>query len=82
MRFTLVTLMFLMSSVSHGESHNFNGEIKEASISEKMLRKRLLRILQGTEVAIASNDSTAQLQAQSPCQALENEFEVRLVKAH
>ncbi|MDG0818130.1 hypothetical protein [Bdellovibrio svalbardensis] len=69
MRFTIITLMLLISSISHGESHNFNGEIKEASISEKMLRKRLLRILQGTEVAIASNDSTEQLQAQSPSQA-------------
>lgn len=69
MRFTLLTLMFLMSSVSHGESHNFKGEKKEVSISERMLRKRLLRILQGSEVAIVSNDSTVQLQTQNPSQA-------------
>lgn len=77
MRFLIISLILMSASLSQAEVQGFNGMIQEASISEKLLRKRLLRILNSSEVAIASNDKAQeQLQKESPSQ----DFEVRLVR--
>lgn len=77
MRFLIVMTILLAASFSKADVEGFNGMIQEATLSEKILRKRLLRILNSSEVAVAANDQTQeQLQKQSPSQ----DFEVRLVQ--
>lgn len=65
MRFTIMVMMLLNGSVSLGKTHDFNKEIKEASLSQRILHRKLLRILQGSSVAIAANDLTSDLELQS-----------------
>lgn len=78
MRFLVVMTILLWAAFSKAEVQNFNGMIQEASSSEKILRKRLLRILNSQQVAVAANEQTPeQLQTESPSQ----DFEVRLVQA-
>jgi hypothetical protein len=57
MRYTAIALMILMGSVAQAEVHDFNNAITEASVSEKRLHRRLMRILQGDEVSIAEKDA-------------------------
>lgn len=61
MRFLMVTMMFVASSIAGAQVKNFNGLIKEASVSERILRMKLLRSLQNTETAIASVEKREQL---------------------
>ncbi|WP_374027936.1 hypothetical protein ACES2J_03010 [Bdellovibrio bacteriovorus] len=79
MRFLIISLILMSASLSQAEVQGFNEMIKEASISEKILRKRLLRILNSSEVAIAANDKAQEQLQNSPSR--EN-FEVRLVRVN
>lgn len=47
MRFIIVTMLISLSSFSQAAT--------EASVSERILRRKLLNVLQGTHVAIAQN---------------------------
>jgi len=78
MRQLTITVFILMSSVSHAKVQNFNDAINEASVSQKILHRRLLRILQGTEESIADNDSATESPQQM--QAAANDVKIRLVK--
>lgn len=72
----ILGLGILISGVSaYAEVQNFNEMIKEASISEKILRRRLLQSLQETKVAIAAVDSN---ERELSYDKLEPKFEVTL----
>lgn len=65
MRHLIMTLIVLISSPSFavekaGKAPDLSQAIKEASLSQKLLHRRLLRILQGTEYAIAKAEAPAQ----------------------
>ena len=75
MRFLIIMAIMVTGSISGAAVKNFNGLIQEASVSEKLLRKKLLRALQNTEIAIASSDERERLQQAYPS----SDFQVRLV---
>ncbi|MNJ92632.1 hypothetical protein D3C87_103060 [compost metagenome] len=75
MRFLIIAAIMVSGSISGAAVKNFNGLIQEASVSEKLLRKKLLRALQNTEIAIASSDERERLQQAYPS----SDFQVRLV---
>jgi len=56
MRLFTMTMILLMSSLSQAETLDFNEAIKEATVSQNLLHRRLLRILQRTEVSIADKN--------------------------
>lgn len=74
--FIVMAAILVAGSSSFAAVKNFNGMIKEASVSEKILRRRLLQSLQNTEIAIAANNNQGVHKVHSPSQ----DFEVRLVK--
>lgn len=77
MHFLIIAAVLLTTSFSQAAVEGFNGMIQEASVSEKILRRKLLKILQNTEVSIAANENLEKLQNKYPSQ----DFEVKLVKA-
>ena len=77
MHFLIITAVLLTTSFSQAAVEGFNGMIQEASVSEKILRRKLLKILQNTEVSIAASNKNEQLQNKYPSP----DFEVKLVKA-
>jgi len=78
MRYLAITTIVLMSSISQAEVQDFNAQIRQASISQRLLHRKLLRILQGLEVSIADDETAAQqIEDQSPSP----EFKIRLVKS-
>lgn len=78
MRFLIVLISFT-SSISMAAVSDFNGLVKEASVQEKRLHKKLLQSIQGTQVSVAYNDRIEQIQAKDALQ--ENSISVRLVQA-
>ena len=78
MRNITIAILLTISSVSQAEVQNFNDEIRQASITQRMLHRKLLRILQGLEVAIAEDD-TAEQQVEK--QIPSPDFQIRLVKS-
>ena len=72
----IMAAILVAGSSSFAAVKDFNKMIKEASVSEKILRRRLLQSLQKTEIAIAANNNQGVKQGNSPSQ----DFEVRLVK--
>lgn len=78
MRFLIVTMILMTGMITKAAVPNLGQEIKEASVSEKLLRKKLLRILQNSEVSIAANEKQELGEKSVPSQ----DFEVKLVRAH
>lgn len=76
MRFLIVTLMMVSASMAQAKVEGFNEMIQEASVSEKILRKKLLKILNSSQMAIATHEPAETELQKSPSQ----DFEVRLVK--
>ena len=74
--FIIMAAILVAGSSSFAAVKNFNEITKEASVSEKILRRRLLQSLQKKEIAIAANNNQGVHKANSPSQ----DFEVRLVK--
>lgn len=78
MRFLIMTVILMTGMISQAAVPDLGKEIAEASVSEKILRKRLLRILQNSEVSIAANEKQELNERNVPSQ----DFEVKLVKTH
>lgn len=79
MRFLILTLIALSSSISMATGHDFNGMITEVSQQESRLHKKLLRSLQNTQTAVAYNDRWEQIKGADSIQDVS--FSVRLVRA-
>lgn len=77
MRFLIIMAISIGTAIAKAEVKAFNQMIQEATLSEKVLRKKLLRILNNSEVAIAANHRAERYQQQSPSP----DFEVRMVQA-
>ncbi|MBC7371977.1 MAG: hypothetical protein H7326_10450 [Bdellovibrionaceae bacterium] len=78
MRNITIAIVLLASSIAQAEVQGFNEEIRQASVTQRMLHRKLLRILQGLEVSIADDDTAnQQIESQSPSP----DFQIRLVKA-
>ncbi|WP_413944031.1 hypothetical protein [Bdellovibrio sp. HCB-162] len=79
MRFFIVLISFVSSSISMAAVSDFNGLVKEATQQEKRLHRKLLHAIQGTQVSIAYNDRVEQIQAKDVLE--NNKMSVRLVQA-
>lgn len=60
MRFLFI-LVTLTGSIAMAEVSNFNELVKETTLQERRLHKKLLHALQGTQVAVAYNDRWEQI---------------------
>lgn len=78
MRNISIAIVLFASSIAQAEVQGFNEEIRQASVTQRMLHRKLLRVLQGLEVSIADDDTAnQQIESQSPSP----DFQIRLVKA-
>jgi len=79
MRFFIIAVILGMSTVGQAAVEDFNKQIQQTTMSEKLLRKRLLKILQNSQVSIAA---VSEKDLKKPTAAAGEDFEVVLVKAH
>ncbi|XGC81423.1 hypothetical protein ACES2L_02855 [Bdellovibrio bacteriovorus] len=77
MRF-LIILISLYGSFANAAVQDFNSLVKEASIQQKIIHKKLLQSIQNTKVLVAS----AEVQEQGAFAESSEEINVRLVKAN
>ncbi|UOE99824.1 hypothetical protein [Bdellovibrio reynosensis] len=76
MRF-LIVIISLYGSFANAAVQDFNSLVKEASIQQKIIHKKLLQSIQNTKVLVASNEVQEGEFAENP-----EDIKVRLVRAN
>lgn len=77
MRF-LIVLISLYGSFANAAVQDFNSLVKEASIQQKIIHKKLLQSIQNTKVLVASNE----VQEQGEFAENSEELKIKLVRAN